>query len=110
GAADEEVAIGWRVERLGRVGNRSRYQAAFARVTDPSPAGPTNWHVARLGELEQALIRRGLPTRCDPAARERDQRARAGLADRQMRRPLRSGHQAWRARFTAQEELPVDPI
>src|SRR6266568_4403963 len=109
-AADEEVAFGGRVDWVGHVRDRSRDEAALARVTDPGPARPPDGHIARFCQLEQALVGRGVPTRCDAAAGEGDERAPAGLADRGMGWPRQGRDQTGRARFTSGEDLRVDPI
>src|SRR5690348_15131164 len=68
-AADEEVAVGRFFEWLRSIGDRSRNQAALTVVADAGPASPADRDVARLGQLQNALVGR-LPMRGDAAARE----------------------------------------
>jgi len=68
GAADQDIARGGRVERVGVVVDGSRDESGLAVVADTGAAGPSDWHVAGLGELQETVVRRGRPTGGDTAA------------------------------------------
>ena len=55
-AANQKVAIGGLLEWLGPIGNITRNQTALAVVTNTGPARPTDRDVARLGQLQNALV------------------------------------------------------
>src|SRR5262245_35683875 len=68
-AANEKITASGLVERIGVVGDRSRDQATLAVVTNTRPARPADGDVARLGQLQDALVG-GLPVCGDAAACE----------------------------------------
>src|SRR5215470_9179901 len=73
-AANENISVGGFVEWLGFVSDRARNQTAFTVVTYACPARPTDRNVARLGELQDALVSGRVPMRRDSAPRERHDR------------------------------------
>ncbi len=77
-------------------------------MANAGSARPPDRHVARLGELEEAAVRRRLPVRSDAAARERHQRADLGVVLRPVWRPRRRAHHARSHRFAAVEDLDVN--
>jgi hypothetical protein len=83
-AANENVPVGRLVEWLRSIGDRSRHQIALTVVTNTRPARPADGHVARLGQLQNALVGR-LPMCGAAAACERDQRTRVAVVRGQMR-------------------------
>ena len=84
-AADQDVAFRGRFQRFGVVAHRSGQQCGLAVVAYPGPARPPRRDVARLGEFQQARVRRA--PRCrDATARERDFWTSAARARRLMRR------------------------
>src|SRR6185503_16471755 len=72
-AADQDISLRRRIERIGLVGDGPGDQSALAVVTDAGAARPPDGHVARFRELEKALVLR-TPASRDPTARERHQR------------------------------------
>ena len=109
-AANEKVAVGGLVERLRSVDDRPRNQPALTVVTNTGPARPADRDVARLGQLQDALVGRRLPVRGDAAARERYQRTGVGVVLGQMRSSRRCADDARRHRLAAVEDLDVNPL
>src|SRR6202022_4149562 len=85
-AADQHVAVGRRLDRVGPIADGAGDEPGLAIVADPGTARPAHRHIARLGELEKALECRA-PTDIEATARERYQRSRAFRPGRQMGRP-----------------------
>ena len=97
------------VERVRVVVDRSRDQAALAGVADAGPARPADRDVAGLGQLQQALVRRGSSGRRSRCARRTpaDRCRRRGRADAAARR--RRADDTRGQRRAAGEELHVNP-
>src|SRR6478609_4215573 len=68
--AHQKITFGGFVERLGFVDDCSRNQAALAVMTYTSAARPADGDVARLSQLQNALIGRRVPMRGDATARK----------------------------------------
>src|SRR6516225_5810564 len=84
-AADEDVAIRWFVERLWSISDFPGDQTALTAMTHAGPTRPSDWHVARFGQFQNALVGRRLPVCGDPASRERDERTCACFVFGRMR-------------------------
>src|SRR5712691_2429446 len=89
-AANEKVALGWLFEWLRSVDDRPGNQTTLTVVTNTGPARPTDRDIARLGQLQDALVGCRVPVCRDPAARERHQRAGVGVVLGRMRSSCRS--------------------
>src|SRR5215472_11196502 len=77
-------------------------------VTNTGPARPTDRDVARLGELQNALVIGSAPVCSDTAARERDQGAGIGVVFGRMGSSFcRAGHTRGH-RFAPVENLNVN--
>lgn len=109
-AADEQVAVSRLFERLRRIRNCSRNQAAFAVVTNSSPARPTHRDVTRLSKLQNALVLRPAPVCGDAAACERHEWALIGIVLRQVRSCRRRTRYARGPGLAAVKDLDVDPL
>src|SRR5262245_35312263 len=113
-ATHEKVALGGFVEWLGSVDDRSRNQSAFPAVTDHGPARPTDRDVAGLGQLQKALVGRGVPVRGDATARERYQRTGAGVGVGvvfgKVRGSRASADDAGGHRLAAVEDFDMNPL
>src|SRR5262249_15193131 len=66
-AANENVACSGLFEWLRSVNDLPRNQTTLTAVTNAGPARPTDRDVARLGQLQNALVGRGFPVCCDAA-------------------------------------------
>src|SRR5438552_6284587 len=108
-AANENVPVGRLVEWLRSIGDRSRHQTALTAVTNTRPARPADGHVARLGQLQNALVGR-LPMRGDAAACERDQRTGAAVVRGRMRSSRRRADDTRGPRLAAVEDFDVNPL
>src|SRR3984893_16438266 len=58
-AADQRIALGWRLHGLWPVTDSAVYEPGLASVTDPGPACPPHGHIACLDKFEEALEGRG---------------------------------------------------
>src|SRR5204862_6376264 len=103
------VAIRGLIERLRSVDDLPRNQTALTAMTNTGPARPTNWDVARLGQLQNALVGRGLPVRGDATARERYQRTGVGVVLGQMGSSGRCVDDARSHRLSTLEDFDVNP-
>src|SRR5262249_30256306 len=108
GAANENVAVGGLFEWLRSVDDHPRNQAALTAVTNTGAARPTDRDVARLGQLQNALIGRRLPMCGDATARERYQRTGVGVVLRQMRCSRRCVDDTGSHGLAAVEQLDVN--
>src|ERR1051326_5835420 len=106
-AADQYVAVRWRIDRIGTVADRSGHKSGLTGVADPRSARPPHRYVAGFGQLEQVLEPRP-PAGMEAAADECDQRSRAGSPRRQMRRPARRSSDARGIGRTCAEDFGVD--
>jgi hypothetical protein len=79
-------------------------------VTNTRPARPTNRDVARLGQLQDALVGRRLPVCGDATARERNQRTSVGVVLGQMRSSRRCSDDTGSHRLAAVEDFDVNPL
>src|SRR5262249_7652682 len=109
-AAYQKVAISRFLEWSGSVSDLPGNQTAFAVVTDTGPTGPTDRDVTRLGQFQNALIRRRVPVCRNAAARERDQGTCVGVVGRQPRRWCRGADNARGHRFAAVENLEMNTL
>ena len=75
----------------GRYHDRPRNQTALTVVTNTGPARPTNWYVARLGRLQNAMVLGRLPVCGDTTASEGTERTGVGVIPGQMRSTRRCG-------------------
>src|SRR5271156_4033949 len=80
GTAYEHVPGDGPLQRLRVINNRSANQTGHAGMTDPSPARPSDRHIACFRQFKQAP-ESGIPGDGNPATRERDWGTRS-------RRPL----------------------
>jgi len=55
GTADQHIAVGRRLDRLGPIADSAENEPRLAAVANAGPARPTHGHVAGLGEIEDAL-------------------------------------------------------
>ena len=76
GAAHQDIAIGWHVDRVRSIADRAADKRSFACVANPRAAGPTHWDVACFRKLEEAL-EFGRPADIESASRKRNHRSRA---------------------------------
>src|SRR3546814_6667865 len=72
-AADQHIAVRWRLDRVGPVADRPGHKPGLASMADARSAGPSDRDVAGFSKLEHAPERR-VPTSTEAASRERDQR------------------------------------
>src|SRR5581483_4560135 len=86
GAADERIAIGWRVQRLRRVSEFAFDQATLAVVAYPRSARPTHGNGASFRQFQQAA-EAGVPWDRETALQERHH----GSAARRTVRTMRQG-------------------
>ena len=88
-ATNKKVAVGGLLEWLRSIGDHAGNQTALTVVTHPGPARPTDRDVARLGQLQDALVGRRLPVCSNATAREKDHRTSVGVLVGQMRNSRR---------------------
>src|SRR5262249_32510612 len=106
--ANENAAVAGLAECLRSVAARARNQAALTAVTNAGPARPADRNVARLGELQDALVGRRLPVCGDTTARERHQRTSVAVILGQMRRSRRCADDTRSHGLAAVEDFDLD--
>src|SRR5262245_37529254 len=79
-------------------------------MTHTGPARPTHWDVARLGQFQDALIRRPLPVRGDTAPGERDHRAGVCVVLGRMRNSGCSANDTRGHRLAPVKDLDMNPF
>src|SRR5260221_7203450 len=90
GAADEDISLRRRIERIRLVADGPGDQSALAVVTDAGAARPPDGYVTRFRQLEKTLVVLA-PANGDSAPREGDEWACAGGPRRLMRGAHRRG-------------------
>src|SRR4029077_2274597 len=98
------------VEWLRSVDDRPRNQPALTAVTNTGPARPTDRNVARLSQLQDALVGRRLPACSDATARKRYQWTGFRVVLGQVRRSRRYADDTGSHRFAAVEDFDVNPL
>src|SRR5262249_18893903 len=96
-AADQQIARGRRLDRVRPVDDGAGNQPRLAVMTNSGAARPAHWHIARLGEFEQA-VECGTPVDGEIAARKGYQGPDLRGFRRRMRRPPRDRGDARRHR------------
>ena len=108
-AADQQIAIGRRLDWVRPVGHGAGNQPRLAVMTNSGAARPAHRHIARLGQFEQA-VQGGTPVDSEIAARKGYKRPDLRGFRRRMRRKPRDRSDPRRLRRARPEILGVQAL
>src|SRR5208282_4440608 len=108
-AADQQIALGRRLDWVRPVDDGARNQPRLAVMTNSGAARPAHRHIARLGQFEQA-VECGTPVDSEVAAGKGYERPDLRGFSRRMRRPPQDRGDARRLRRARPEILGVQAV